>query len=132
MPTLIDANVIVESLRLDTEWHTWSLAAVTREAGAGLVINPIVYAELAATFASPGELDRAVPRDLFAREALPWEAAFRAGQAFLAYRRRGGNKTSPLPDFYIGAHAETAGYRLLTRDTARYRTYFPSVDLITP
>jgi predicted nucleic acid-binding protein len=132
MPVLVDANVIVDTLRPDTAWHAWSLAAVTREAHADLVINPIIYAELAAAFGSPDELDRAVPATLFKREDLPWAAAFQAGKAFLAYRRQKGKRVSPLPDFYIGAHADVAGYRLLTRDTARYRTYFPDVELITP
>ena len=69
---------------------------------------------------------------LFVREPLPWEAAFLAGKCFVTYRRRGGTRRSPLPDFYIGAHAAVAGYRLLTRDAGRYRSYFPKLDLIAP
>jgi predicted nucleic acid-binding protein len=73
-----------------------------------------------------------LPADIYRREPLPYEAAFLAGKAFLDYRRRGGTKTSPLTDFYIGAHAAVRRYRLLTRDAARYRTYFPMVELIAP
>ena len=97
-----------------------------------LVINPIVYAEVSAGFDRIEDLDDAVPADDFRREALPYEAGFLAGKALLAYRRRGGQKRSSLPDFYIGAHAAVRGYRLLTRDVARYRTYFPTVTLIAP
>jgi predicted nucleic acid-binding protein len=132
MPVLVDTNVIVDTLRPDTEWHSWSVAAVTREAAGELVINPIIYAELAAAFETHDKLESAVPEQLFVREPLPWSGAFAAGQAYRSYRRRSGARISPLPDFYIGAHAEAAGYRLLTRDAARYRTYFPSVELITP
>jgi predicted nucleic acid-binding protein len=95
-------------------------------------VNPIVYAEVSVRFERIEELEEALPRDRFAREALPWEAAFLAGKCFVAYRRRGGERRSPLPDFYIGAHAAVAGMRLLTRDAARYRTYFPRLDVIAP
>jgi len=78
------------------------------------------------------DLDDAVPVVDFDREPLPYSAGFLAGKAFLAYRKRGGKRRSPLPDFYIGAHAAVAGYRLLTRDAVLYRTYFPSLDLVAP
>ena len=78
------------------------------------------------------DLDEALPESVFRRDPLPWEAAFLAGKAFIGYRRRRGVKRSPLPDFYIGAHAAIAGLALLTRDPKRYRTYYPSVDLIAP
>jgi predicted nucleic acid-binding protein len=96
------------------------------------VINPLVYAEVSVGFGRIEELEEAIPPALFRREALPHEAAFLAGKVFLQYRRRGGVRATPLPDFYIGAHAAVAGFRLLTRDTSRYRTYFPSVELIAP
>ena len=95
-----------------------------------MVINPVIYAELAAPFSSPEQLD-ALTTD-FRREPLPWRAGFLAGKAFVAYRRRGGTRRSPLPDFFIGAHAAVEGFALLTRDARRYRTYFPSVQLICP
>ncbi len=96
------------------------------------MINPIVYAEVSTGFDRIEDLDDSVPAGDFRREELPCEAGFLAGKAFLAYRRRGGQKRSPLPDFYIGAHAAVRGYRLLTRDAARYRSYFPAVSLIAP
>jgi predicted nucleic acid-binding protein len=96
------------------------------------VINPIVYAEVSTGFSAIEDLDDAVPAADFDREPLPYSAGFLAGKAFLAYRRRGGKRPSPLPDFYVGAHAAVAGYRLLTRDDVRYRTYFPSLELVAP
>lgn len=95
-------------------------------------MNPLVYAEVSVGFERIEELDDALPEEVFRREPLPWEAAFLAGKSFRSYRRRGGRRHAPLPDFYIGAHAAVAGYRLLTRDAARYRTYFPRVELIAP
>jgi predicted nucleic acid-binding protein len=97
-----------------------------------LAINPVVYAEVSIGFRTIEELEDLLPDGDFRRLELPYEAAFLAGKAFLSYRRRGGNRAAPLPDFYIGAHAAIAGMRLLTRDPQRYRTYFPSVTLIAP
>lgn len=111
----------------------WSTARIREASAAGPIpINPIIYAELAAGFDSRDELDHWLQPSRFKRLPLPYEAGCRAGYAFVDYRRRGGAKTSPLPDFYIGAHAETAGFTLVTRDTDRYRTYFPKLKLITP
>ena len=113
----------------------WSAEALAQARDDGLlVINPIVYAEVSTGFDRIEDLESsdAVPADDFRREALPYEAAFVAGKAFLAYRRRGGRKRSPLPGFYIGAHAAVRKYWLLTRDVARYRAYFPTVTLIAP
>ncbi len=131
--TLVDSSVILDIVTDDPAWAAWSAAALTeaRDNGA-LAINPIVYAEVSAGFDRIEDLDDSLPAEDFQREALPYEAAFVAGKAFLAYRRRGGQKRSPLPDFYIGAHAAVRRYRLLTRDAARYRTYFPTVGLIAP
>jgi predicted nucleic acid-binding protein len=100
--------------------------------GGMLVINPIIYAEVSIGFERIEELDQALPADTFRRDPLPWEAAFLAGKRFLAYRRRGGTRRAPLPDFYIGAHAAVTGLPLLTRDARRYRTYFPRLILLTP
>jgi predicted nucleic acid-binding protein len=94
--------------------------------------HPLVYAEVSIGFDRIEELDDALPASYLQREPLPWEAGFLAGKAFLKYRRAGGRRTSPLPDFYIGAHATIRGYTLLTRDTRRFRTYFPQLQLITP
>ena len=131
--TLIDSNVLLDLMTESPRWYEWSAAAVARAADESrIVINPIIYAEVSIRYSRIEELDAALPRAMFEREAIPYEAAFLAGKAFLAYRRRGGTKRSPLPDFLIGAHAAIAGYRLLTRDAARYRSYFPSLPLIAP
>ena len=131
IPLLVDANVILDVATQDPVWGERSGAVLAREAErAQLVINPIIYAEVSVGFERLEELEEALPPDLIHREALPWEAAFLAGKCFLAYRRRGGKKTSTLPDFYIGAHAALAGYRLLTRDAPRYRTYFPGLEVV--
>lgn len=97
-----------------------------------LVINPLIYAEVSVRYETIEELEIVVPADLFRRDGLPYEAALLAGKCFRVYRRRGGMRRSPMPDFYIGAHAAVSGYRLLTRDAGRYRSYFPNVELIAP
>lgn len=124
---------MLDVLTDDPAWGEWSASALARAHDEGrLVINPIVYAEISTGFDRIEDLDEAVPADDFERSSLPHEAGFLAGKAFLAYRKRGGQRRSPLPDFYIGAHAAVSRYRLLTRDAARYRTYFPSVEIIAP
>lgn len=131
--TLVDSNVLLDVLTEDTRWGRWSEEALARAGDEGrLVINPIIYAEISTGFVEIEDLDDAVPAGDFEREPLPYEAGFLAGKAFLAYRGRGGQGRSPLPDFYIGAHAAVRGYRLLTRDVRRYRTSFPSLELLTP
>jgi len=130
---LVDSNVLIDVLNGDEHWLAWSAAALEAAADeAWLAINPIVYAELSVHFERREELDEAVPDSQYARLGLPWEAGFLAGKTYLTYRRSGGERRSPLPDFYIGAHAAVAGMRLLTRDATRYRTYFPRVELIAP
>jgi len=131
--TLVDSSVLLDILTDDPGWARWSGDALARARDDGrLVINPIVYAEISTGFDRIEDLDEAVPVGDLAREPLPYQAGFVAGKAFLAYRRRGGQRRSPLPDFYIGAHAAVLGYRLLTRDATRYRTYFPTVALVAP
>ncbi len=130
---LIDANVLLDVMTEDARWLAWSAAAIERAADRHrLVINPVIYAEVSIWYSRIEELDMALPKTMFDREAIPYEAAFLAGKSFLVYRRRGGPKRSPLPDFFIGAHAAVAGYVLMTRDAARYRTYFPKLSLISP
>ena len=133
MLTLVDSNVVLDYLTEDEEWADWS-AAMLREAATvgGVAINQIVFAEVAVKFGTNEALDAALPKDYFARLSVPWEAAFAASKAFAQYRRRGGAKRSPLPDFFIGAHAAVAGMALLTRDPRRYRAYFPKLKLICP
>lgn len=131
--TLVDSNVLLDVTTDDPRWGDWSATALAAAADEGRVlINPIVYAEVSVRFSSIESLDAALPETRIRRESLPFPAGFVAGKAFLTYRRRGGSRPIPLPDFYIGAHAAVAGYRLLTRDARRYRTYFPRVELITP
>jgi len=132
-PVVVDSNVLLDVVTGDPIWSTWSSGALERAANeAPLVINALVYAEVSIGFSSIEGLEEALPYDLFLREHLPYEAAFLAGKAFLRYRQAGGTRSAPLPDFYIGAHAAVAGYRLLTRDATRYRTYFPRLELIAP
>ena len=132
-PVLVDSNVLLDVATADPEWSAWSSHALELAANeAPLVINPLVYAEVSIRFSRIEDLESALPSHLYRREPLPFEAAFLAGKAFLRYRRRGGRRMSPLPDFYIGAHAAVADLRLLTRDGRRYRTYFPTVELISP
>lgn len=131
--TLVDSNVLVDVLSRDAQWLSWSVDALAAAADRGpVVINPIVYAEVSTGFTSIEDLDTALPQDDFVRVPLPWSAAFLAGKSFLNYRKRGGAKRSPLPDFYIGAHAAVSKFALLTRDATRYRTYFPTVELVAP
>ena len=133
LATLVDSNVLLDVITGDEEWVDWSASALARAADTSrLIINPIVYAEVAARFERIEDLEDALPADYYERHALPWEAAFLAGQCFVKYRRRGGARRSPLPDFYIGAHAAIEGLALLTRDPKRYRTYFPTLRILSP
>lgn len=133
MATLVDSNVILDVITEDDEWFDWSSAMLAKATQAGhLVINPLIYAEVSCGFERIEELDGALPRDYFLREALPWAAGFLAGKAFLKYRRGGGPRRAPLPDFYIGAHAALSGHTLLTRDARLYRAYFPKLRITAP
>lgn len=130
---LIDTNVILDVLGGDLRWSGWSAATLERCADLGPVaINPIIYAELAVGFSRIEDLEAALPEPEWLRLPLPWPAGFLAGRIFGDYRRRGGARSTPLPDFYIGAHAVLEGLTLVSRDAARYRTYFPRLDLIAP
>lgn len=130
---LVDTNVLLDIFTDDATWRSWSEGAVRDALLAGVVgINPIVYAETSLAFADTSALDSHLDGLMLVRLALPYGAAFRAGRAYLQYRRAGGKRFSTLPDFYIGAHAETEGLTLLTRDVSRYRSYFPSLGLVTP
>jgi predicted nucleic acid-binding protein len=131
--TLVDSNVLLDILTEDQTWLGWSLDALATAAESGpLFINPVIYAEVSVRFTRIEDVDAALPPQDYRRLDLPWAAAFLAGKAFLTYRRNGGTRTSTLPDFFIGAHAATQGLGLLTRDDARYRTYFPTVTLTAP
>jgi len=131
--TLVDSNVLLDIVTDDPTWEAWSGNALAEAFDAGrVVVNPVVYAEVSVGFDTIEDLDDALPPSQFIREPLPFTAGFLAGKAFLSYRRRGGSRPTPLPDFYIGAHAAVAGHRLLTRDPGRYRTYFSGVEVIAP
>jgi predicted nucleic acid-binding protein len=131
--TLVDSNVILDLVTDDPKWSDWSSRALSRAADEStLAINPLIFAEVSIRFATIEECNELLPPAEFARLELPYEASFLAGKAFLSYRRRGGQRSAPLADFFIGAHAAVRGLRLLTRDATRYRTYFPTVKLIAP
>lgn len=125
--------MLLDVITGDEQWAGWSAEQIAAAVDAGrVVINPLIYAEVSVGYETIEELDELLPAGEYDREPLPYLAGFAAGKAFVQYRRSGGDKRSPMPDFYIGAHAAVAGYRLLTRDVRRYRTYFPTVILIAP
>jgi predicted nucleic acid-binding protein len=129
---LVDSNIILDVFTKDPVWEGWSSKALEGAADAGrLVINAIVFAEISVHFERIEEVDEALS-SLYERETIPFEAAFLAGKAFSTYRQRGGSRTSPLSDFFIGAHAAVKGYDLLARDVGHYRSYFPNLRLIAP
>ncbi len=130
---LVDSNVILDLTTEDPDWYDWSTQALTRCADeAYLAINPIIYAEVSVGFDRIEDLEETLIPDFFRRLPLPYEAGFLAGKCYTMYRKRGGAKRSPLPDFYIGAHAAVSGLTLLTRDPGRYRSYFPTINVIAP
>ena len=130
---LIDANVLLDVMTEDARWFAWSAEAIESVADRyRLVVNPVIYAEVSIRYSRIEDLDAALPKTMLDREPIPYEAAFLAGKAYVSYRRRGGTRNLPLPDFFIGAHAAVAGSSLMTRDAARYRTYFPKLPLIAP
>lgn len=130
---LVDTNVVVDVWQDDAEWSGWSVAQLRAQSQVHeLAINPIIYAELSLNYESIETLDARVAALELALRDLPRAALFLAAQAFRQYRRSGGSKTGVLPDFFIGAHAAVLGCAILTRDAARYRSYFPTVKLLTP
>jgi predicted nucleic acid-binding protein len=131
MTTLVDANVLLDVVTEDERWMAWSADALTEAAArGGLAINPIVYAEVSLGYDTIEALDAALSG--FTRLPLPYEAGFLAARCYLRDRKAGGARRSPLPDFYIGAHAAIEGHELLTRDEARYRSCFPTLAIIAP
>ena len=130
---MVDSNVILDVLTEDPRWLEWSRRTMERYTEDNpLVMNPVIYAEVSVHFESIEELEQALPEAMFERRRIPREAAFLAGKCFVQYRRRGGIRRSPLPDFFIGAHATVEGLQLITRDAARYRTYFPKLQVVAP
>jgi predicted nucleic acid-binding protein len=132
MPTLVDSSVLLDTLTGDPRWFDWSSKKLTELGNADeLVINPIVFAEVSVHYSTIEDIDQALP-PILRRDAIPYEASFLAGKAFRDYRGKGGTRRSPLPDFFIGAHALVAGFLLLTRDPTRFRTYFPALRIVAP
>jgi predicted nucleic acid-binding protein len=130
---LVDSNVILDIFLDDPQWADWSEMTLNQFGhGHTLLINPIIYSEVSIGFERIEEVEAAIAAAGFEMQSIPKEALFLAGKAFLQYRRHKGKKSSPLPDFFIGAHAAVLGIDLITRDISRYRTYFPTVNLITP
>jgi predicted nucleic acid-binding protein len=130
---LIDSNVLLDVWQHDPVWFKPSIESLKRiSATDEIAINPIVFAEFSVRFPSQADVEQALSNLSISLLSIPIEAAFLAGKAHLKYRQQGGTKTGTLPDFFIGAHAQVLSCPLLTRDTARYTTYFPSVVLITP
>ena len=132
MPVLVDTNVILDIAYDDATWADWSEGQLELQRQRGLIVNPMVYSELCAGAESVREVNEILSRLGLTLQELPKTALFLAAKAFLLYRRQGGSKTSPLPDFFIGAHAQASGFALLTRDSGRYKSYFPAVALVTP
>jgi predicted nucleic acid-binding protein len=130
---LVDSNVLLDIATNDASWSRWSERALIECAEhTVLMINPIIYAEVSIAYATIEGIEAALPKGLYQREYLPWEAGYLAGRCCLLYRRRGGVRNSPLPDFYIGAHAAVGHLALLTRDIERYRSYFPKLEILAP
>jgi predicted nucleic acid-binding protein len=131
--TLLDTNVLIDLLENRPVWGEWSfhqLEFVGRTDG--VLINQIVYGEASVPYAPKSEFDAVVDVDWLKKEDLPWEAAFLAAKVHADYRKKGGQKTMALPDFFVGAHAAVKGYRVLTRDASRFCNYFPEVEVISP
>ena len=131
--TLVDSCILIDVLADDPKWADWSIDQLERWGQrAPLIINPIILAEISPRFETANDLEAALAGLPLVREALPWDAAFLAGQAFKIYRKALGTKTSPMPDFYIGAHALVSRLQLLTRDAVRYQSYFPKLTVVAP
>jgi predicted nucleic acid-binding protein len=130
---LVDTNIILDLINDDPEWRKWSASQITSLANSReLWINVMIYTELLPAYSSEDKLKRFLRASPLIRKPLPYSAGGPTARAFAEYRRKGGVKTAPLPDFFIGAHAEAEGLTILTRDAKRYRTYFPKVELICP
>ncbi|MFZ4483249.1 MAG: type II toxin-antitoxin system VapC family toxin [Chthoniobacterales bacterium] len=132
MPVLVDTNVIVDVLTNDPEWADWSVGQLETRSSGGLVINPVIYAELCFGAPSASFVDDVVKQFALVYQEIPRQGLYRAAKAFARYKKKKGTKSSVLPDFFIGGHAEAANLDLLTRDTKRLGAYFPGVTLICP
>jgi predicted nucleic acid-binding protein len=130
---LVDTNVLVDVLQDDPQWAEWSIGQLRAQAQVHeLAVNPVIYAEMSLSFSTIEALDAVVERMALSIQAIPKPALFVAGKAFARYRRQGGAKGQVLPDFFIGAHAAVEGWPLLTRDASRFRSYFPTLQVLAP
>ena len=130
---LVDSCVLLDIVTEDPVWFEWSADMLEKHADKSyLYINPIIYSEVSVGFKTIEEVEHALPSGIFRKNPLPWEAAFLAGKSFLHYRKSGGKSLLPLPDFFIGAHALIEDFVLLTRDTNRFKHYYPSLKMIAP
>ena len=132
MPVIVDSNVIFDVTNDDPIWADWSDGQITACQPGGLLINPLIYTELCTDAATTADVDKLLAGLKLKLRELSREALFLTAKAFLKYRRQGSTKTAPLPDFFIGAHAQVLGVPILTRNAGRYASYFPSVQLICP
>lgn len=133
MAAMLDSCVFIDVLTKDSVWYSWSSAAMARATSEGAVyINAVIYAEISVRFNSITEMETEISSADFDLRPIPREAAFLAGKCFARYRRRGGQRTAPLPDFFIGAHAMILGVPLVTRDPRRFREYFPKLEILCP
>ena len=131
--TLIDTNILLDLVTNDAKWADWSIRQLDAAALKGpLAINDVVYAEMSVRFAAIETLEAVLDDAGISVATMPRAALFLAGKAFQRYRASGGKRTGVLPDFFIGAHAAVTRSTLLTRDAQRYRSYFPTIDLVTP
>ncbi len=133
MSVMVDSCVYLDIFTRDPNWCEWSSRVLSDAANEGvIVLNPVIYAEISIRFERIEEIEALLPAEVFEYRPIPREAAFLAGKCFLEYKRRGGQMSSPLPDFFIGAHAAVANLSLVTRDPKRFRDYFPGLKLISP
>ncbi|MCX5769538.1 MAG: type II toxin-antitoxin system VapC family toxin [Candidatus Hydrogenedentes bacterium] len=133
MPMMVDSCVFLDVFSQDARWFGWSSNALAEAADAGtIVLNPVIYSEISMRFDRIEDLEMLLPSSIFEYQPIPREAAFLAGKCFLEYRRRGGRRSLPLPDFFIGAHAAVEHLVLVTRDVTRFREYFPGLQLVHP
>ena len=132
MAIMLDSNVVPDLTNEDPKWMEWSKAQLETHSTTGFIVNPMIYAEICCNFQNPWEVDSLIVTMNATLAEIPSKALYLAAKSHLLYRQRGGTRTSGLPDFFIGAHASVTGVPILTRDTARYKTYFPDVILISP
>ncbi len=133
MEVMVDSCVFLDVFSEDERWFEWSANALAEAADDGnVILNPVIYSEISVRFDRIEDLEMLLPSSVFEYRQVPREAAFLAGKCFLEYRRRGGKRSLPLPDFFIGAHASVEGLPLVTRDARRFREYFPRLQLVHP